>query len=478
VTDRGWAGGPAASSVVIDLGLVEHEPPASPEPDGRGPRPSPVLVILLVLAFCVVALTTSAAPPPLPVLVLSTERAIDPPRLVGGALITYAASDGDNPPTITAYALADGRVRWRQRTSRRMRVVPAGPVTLLTPAACLSMEEFTTEALDASGGDPRWKLPGAPVWMVAGGDLVVIRQPVTGCAEATGGFDPLPSAPFVWSGVDVATGVVRWSMRIEAGETLAAGGDDLGQAAWFAIARSDRITTFDLRTGAVVATLDRPGAPPPPAVVRVIGDGDRMLVLERSPSAVAVRSYTAPELTGQWQTTVAPPPGIARLELDTFVARDCGSLICLGPPTETVGLDPVSGQERWRLPGRPLRVGARYGLFIRAAQAARLPMLTVYDLGTGRATRTLPDGLLIGGTEDGVLLNVPGTAGGTLWRLGLTAGDLHLLTPLPRRYVDCDSLDRYLACRATDGSLNVWRLPVRCPPECGPVPLPASKRRT
>jgi hypothetical protein len=104
-------------------------------------------------------------------------------------------------------------------------------------------------------------------------------------------------------------------------------------------------------------------------------------------------------------------------------------------------------------------------------------VLTVYDLDTGRAIRALPEGLLIGGADDGVLLNVPGTAGGTLWRLGLTDGDLHLLTPLPRRYVDCESAERYLACRATDGSLNVWRLPVRCPPACGPVPMPADRRQ-
>jgi len=480
VTDRGW-GGPAAAPVVIDLGLMAHQPGAELEfePRGSAPRPSPWLVVFVVLACCAAGLTAAGPPPPLPRLVLSLDRVIEAPRLVGDALIAYVDGDGVTGPAITTFGLSNGVVRWRHRPQRRATVTPAGPVTLLTPGACRSMEEFVTEAVDAGTGDVRWRQPGAPLWLTTDGELAVFKRPVTGCAEATGGFDGLPSVPFVWAGVELGSGAERWSLRVAAGDRLAVGIDDAGRASWLAQVAGATITAYDLRTGAVTGTTDLPAEPPAPAFVRVAGAGDRLLVTERSRAALTVHAYAMPALTKAWRTTV-PPPGGNRLELDSFAVRGCGPVVCIGPATETAGLDAATGRERWRLPGRPLRVGTQYALLIRGRPGSGLPVLTVHNLATGVLRSELPETQLVGRTVGGVLLSIAtGDEGRGLWRLDLGTGALQSLTALPRLYIDCESADRHLACRATDGSFSLWRLPARCPPECGaaPAPTPAARRR-
>jgi PQQ-like domain len=475
VTDLRW-GGPAAGPVVIDLGLMEHRPD-EPEPVGAGPRPSPWLVVLLVLACCTVGLTAAGSPPPRSRLVFALDRVIEAPRFAGDTVLAYLDSDGTVGPSITAFSLADGAVRWRYRPVRRMAVMPAGAVTLISPAACRSMEEFVTEAVDAVSGDRRWRLPGAPLWTVAGGELAVFKQPVSGCSEATGGFDPLPSVPFVWAGVDLASGAVRWTFAVEAERRLAVGTDATGLATWMVVADSRMLTAYDLRTGAVVSTLEAPPEPSQQAVVRMSGAGDRLLLTERVRGALTVRAYNAPELLEAWRVTV-PPPGSSRVELDSFTVRPCGPVVCMGPPAETIGLDAATGEERWRLPGRPLRVGSRYALFIRTRPGSGLPVFTVYDLATGATSIALPESQLVGRAADGVLLSIATGDGPGLWRVDLGTGAVRPLTTLSRLYIDCESVERHLACRATDGSFNLWRLPVRCPPACGATPVPADRRRT
>jgi hypothetical protein len=151
-------------------------------------------------------------------------------------------------------------------------------------------------------------------------------------------------------------------------------------------------------------------------------------------------------------------PGGIRQEMAGFTASSCGPALCLGPINETAALDPLTGAERWRLPGRPVRIGSGYGLFERPPQPLGRPTFVVHDLASGAERAALRDTELLSPERSDPLLNRSGPDG-RLWRLDLTDGRLSAVTVLPGAFADCDASGRYLACRSTDGELRVWKLP-------------------
>jgi hypothetical protein len=476
--------GYGSTQVVIDLGVMAHEAGADPDAlddETRTPRPSPLVAVLLVMICCAAGLAAAGEPVRQPRLLFSVDDVLDAPRFVGDTVVT--AVDHDEGPLVVAYALPDGRQRWRYQARRRSTLVPAAPVVLVAPASCRYAEAFVTDALDAKTGMVRWRAPGVPVWRVADASVMVFKQPVRGCSEAAIGFNPVPSPPFIWSGIDLDSGEVVWSLNLPGEITLAAGVDQNGLAKWLAADVGDTLTTYDLRTGAIVATVPAPPETGPPVYARILGAGELMLILDRRRQLLDIRAYGAPEMVELWRSTITAPGDGSQLQLGSFTARWCGYSICLGPPGETVGLEPTLGAELWRLPGRPVRVGPRYGLFVRSPVVPGLPRLTVNDLRTGEVVEALPETGLLGRLDNEVLLNTvrPGSPtgleeGSRLWRLELATGELRAVTTLSREYVECDVGGRHLACRGIDGQMQVWRLSIRCPPACGPVPMTARDR--
>jgi hypothetical protein len=445
-------GGP----VVIDLGVLapagdETVLELGPSRSGSRPRPSPWLVVLLVLACCCVGVTAAVEPAPAARLVLAASGVVDAPQFVGDAVLASIGGE------ITSYDLESGAVRWQYDPPRRTQTLAADDTVVVAPVSCSSRSPFQTYALSAGTGDRRWDLRGAPLWLVDGAPIVVLKQPVRGCSEATLGFDPLPSAPFTWLGVDLMTGAVRWELKIPAAVGLAAGVDAAGLARWLAILDAGTVTTYDLRTGAVAGRYQPPVRDPYAPLYRVLGAGDQLLLARRDRSTLELSAFDALGLLPRWSSSV-PLPGGIRQDMAGVDANRCGPVICLGPGSQTVGLDPLTGRERWRLPGRPARIGPGYALFVRLPRPSELPVLVVHDLGSGAERTALHDTDLVSRESSDPLLNRAGPEG-RLWRLDLADGRLRAVTVLPGPFSDCEASGRYLACRNSDGELRVWKLP-------------------
>jgi hypothetical protein len=457
----------AVEAVSIDLGVLDHVDAIELDPPESSPRPSSWLAVLLVIAFCAGGLTAAAQPAAQPRLMFAAEGVIDAVRLVDGALFTHSdASDGS---AVTAYDLQTGDVRWQQRLTRRPALLPAGPMLLLAPTSCRSVETFVTDGLDGATGEVRWTRRGTPVWMVANSSIVVFKRPTGGCTEATIGFDPSPSTDFTWVGIDVVTGVERWTIAVSSTATLTAGTDGNGRARWLAVRDGPTLRTHNLVTGALAATMTIPSDPAWPGTMRIVGTGDHLMLVRRERSTLTVTAFAALSLNELWESAIPARRGASRLELDSSTARWCGVMLCLGTSAETVGIDPSTGAERWRLPGRPMRAADRYVLFIR--QISGPPEFSVYAAHTGVETIALPGTEIVGRPPGGALLTAVGANGGRLWRLDLGDGTLKEITTLRRRYADCDMAGRYLGCRTPEGSLDVWRLPLACAETaCGAVP--------
>jgi outer membrane protein assembly factor BamB len=455
--------------VVIDLGVLapagnEAVLEFGPGTSQSRPRPSPWLVVLLVLACCWVGVTSAVEPAAPARLVLAASGVVDPPQFTGDAVLASIGGE------ITSYDLESGAVRWQYDPPRRTQTFVTDDTVVVAPVSCSARTPFQTYALDAGTGAPRWDRRGAPVWLVDGAPIVVMKQPVRGCSEATLGFDPLPSAPFTWLGVDLNTGDVRWELKIPAAVGLAAGVDPAGVARWLAIFDAGTVTTYDLRTGAVAGRYEPKVSDPYAPKYRVLGAGDQLLLARRDRSTVELSAFDALSLRPRWSSSVVLPSGI-RQDMGGVFANRCGPVICLGPGTQTVGLDPRTGRERWRLPGRPSRIGPGYALFVRTPRPSELPPLVVHDLASGAERATLRDTSLVSRDWSDPLLNRPGPEG-RLWRLDLADGRLRAVTVLPGQFADCDAHGRYLACRSSDGELRVWKLPA-----AGEAPFGATPAR-
>jgi outer membrane protein assembly factor BamB len=436
---------PAGDEAVLEFGPRRGGP-------GQRPRPSPWLVVLLVLACCCVGVTSATEPATPARLVFSASGVVDTPQFAGDAVL---ASVGG---LITSYDLASGAVRWQYDPPRRMQTLAAEDTVVVAPVSCSTRSVFQTVALAAGTGVRRWDRRGAPVWLVDGAPVVVMKQPVRGCSEATLGFDPKPSSPFTWIGVDLYTGEVRWELKIPAAVGLAAGVDPNGFASWLAIRDAGAVTTYELRTGTVVGRYELPaGADPYAQMSRVLGAGDQLLVARRDRGTMMLAAFDAPDLRLRWSTTL-PMPGGTRQDIDGVGASRCGPTVCVGPAGQTVGLDPLTGQERWRLPGRPSRIGPGYALFVRLPRSSSQSTLTVHDLASGAELAALRGISLLSREWSDPLLNRVGPES-RLWRLDLTDGHMRAVTVLPGRFADCDAAGRYLACRSSDGEMRVWRLP-------------------
>lgn len=439
------------------------------------PRPNPWLVVLLILACCTAGVTAATQPAAAARLVFSAADVVDAPQVVGDGLL--ATVEGANGTRVTSFDLSSGAVRWEYAPPRRMLVQPAGDTVVVAPVSCSLRANFATFGLDADSGERRWEIRGAPLWLVEGAPLVVIKQ-TQRCSEATIGFDAQPGTRATWIGLDLATGRARWEIEVPSGVNLAVGVNTGGRASWLAIADAGAVTTYDLTTGRDVGRYEVPAAANQSnRPTRIMGAGDRLLRVTSSRVSVEITAHEIPGLRPRWSTSI-PPLRSNRIDLDGVAARECGSVICLGPSIETVGLDRDTGAERWRAPGRPLRIGAGYGLFIQAPPVSDTPMFVVHDLNTGAAGPELRDAELLNRTYGDPLVSRGSQREGRegrLWQLDLSAGTFTTVTVLPGPFANCDASGRYLACRDSNGGLRVWRLPVDCSPTCGSRPAALSR---
>ncbi|GAA0897095.1 hypothetical protein Vau01_003460 [Virgisporangium aurantiacum] len=461
----------SSGPIVIELGVLGHDADDEwgvPGPNGR-PRPNPWLVVLLLLACCTAGATAAAQPAAAARLVFSAAGVVDSPQVMGDNLL--ATVEGPTGVQVTAYDLTTGRVRWEYQPPRRMLVQPAGDTVVIAPVSCSQRAPFDTYGVDVASGRRMWEIRGAPLWLVEDAPIVIIKQ-TQRCSEATIGFDAQPGTKATWIGLDVASGEKRWEIEVPPGVNLAVGVNTGGRASWLAVAERGTITTYDLTTGRDVGRYEVPAAEqpdhsgPPP---RIMGAGDQLLAVTSTRAGFTITAHEIPGLRPRW-TNAVTPPRTNRVDLDGVTARECGQVICLGPATETIGLDRNTGAERWRAPGRPLRVGTGHALFMKAPPVADVPMFVVHELATGATVSELRDTDLLNRNYGDPLLRRSDEREGQdarLWQLDLAAGTFKTVTVLPGPYANCDAGGRYLACRNSDGQLQVWRLPVDCSPSCG-----------
>jgi hypothetical protein len=450
----------AAPPVVIDLGLVGAGPSGVDE-EVRRYRPPPWFAALVVAVLAVGGLTASGSRRPAAGAAFAVEHVSGPIRLTGDTLYTMVG--GGRDVMLNAYRLDSGSLWWQYRPAARAVVwteQPSTDVVLLAPAACVSLDTFQTVGVDARTGRFRWRVAGTPVLTVSGSGLVLVKRPVDGCAETGLGVDPSPSASFVWSAVDVASGAVVWSLAVAGGSTLSVGHDESGAGRWLAVEAFGSITVYDLATGKVSAVL--PLAEP--ARVRLLAAGSQALLLRRVRGVFSMTSYDAAHLSPQWTIEIPRPVTIGLADLGVFTSTECGPVVCLGSLAHTTGLDPRTGAQQWRVNGHLVRAGAATGIFRRPVPTGGQPELVVHDLTTGAQRLVLSGWDLVGAgaarrTEAAVV--VASTTGRQtwVWSVDLSGGRLRPIGAVPRQELSqCAALARYLACESRDGNLRAWRL--------------------
>ena len=433
--------------VLIDLGELSPDRIA-PRP-GR-PRPMPYRAVLGGLSVLLVALLVGAVhrgPPPAPVIIGA--RLGD--TMFVGENEVFVVSAGDElfgtpvqKKIITGYALPSGELVSRTTVAVSgaiFSVAAAGPVVLVSyqvntvgAEATVALTEGTDRAL--------WRRPSRMLAASARDGLVLLRENSPEAGDVT------------WAGIDLASGVVRWSLRQPArGFTAAAGYAD-GFPHLLVTATTDGdLEVRDAVSGRVTATARAPvrsqqvGADVP---VWPIAD----LVLVGAPRGTT--AYALPTLAQRWHS----PADLA----GRWVQDGCSTSICaLSWRGGLVALDPVTGRQRWSDPRWSYveQIGP-YLLATRTAPIAAEQTVSVLDPVTGRVRGSFGVWHPIGGAAaDGTVIALHEESGGdTVWYARLDPATL-AVRPLGRADLvsgDCQTTEAVLICRRIDASIGIWRL--------------------
>jgi outer membrane protein assembly factor BamB len=471
----GQPAGSGTAETLIDLGELTEEDPSSRDVDPL--RPSRRLVLALVAVLVAIGLCADAARVSLrPVLTTAfTPTDFD---LRGDMLYVF---DGSYAPNrVFAHRLRDGRRLWQVRsptTTTYATVKQVGGRTLLVPDPCTAPGPVWTVAVDTASGREVWRRSGVPELPVAGSGLVLMARPgwTRGCGTGS------TQAPVYWDAVDVATGVVMWSIEVPEFDRISFDSEDERGARWVVfVARDGTVTTRDLLTGGVTGQLVLPdlarparvdGVKPAPALpADLMIAGSQVAVVRRSSDRVGdeppmfdITAYDLVTLGRRWSVHVDTGPYDPQRGVGYTVVA-CGSMLCLRGSRWTVFLDPRDGTERWRSSMSLLSTVGGWVLLAdpRGARRDQPPLegVTVRDVRTGKLRGAIPGWHILSADPRRPATPLLGvTVGDRTWfaRLDLTRVRVVAVGSAPGWYGSCVAGTEYLACRRTDGSVRAWR---------------------
>ncbi|MFG1604184.1 hypothetical protein [Actinoplanes sp. NPDC049265] len=431
---------------LIDLGVLTRPTRVAAPVDPLRLRP-----LFLLLALLLVGLCTGAAhrePPPPPVVVaagLGDMTFVSGDRLFVVEAGPFPAGAPATDKVINEYTLPDGHLVSRTTarvTGAIVNVLTAGSLVLVTYQVD-SIDTEASMALVAGTGREVWRRPARLLSVSPVAGLALLRE------------NRAVPGPRAWSGVDLATGAVRWTVDEPArGFTdQAAVGPDGFPALLVTATHAGELNVRDTRTGKIVAgvtthprDLGR-GADTP---VWTAGD----LILVGVPTGTD--AYHLPDLRRGWHTS---------LDLvGRWVQSDCATGICsLGWQGGLWLLDRETGARRWI--GTRWNYADQAGRYLLATEnepGERGRVISVLDADTGDVRGDFGRWHSVGAAgADGTVIGLrEQLSGDTVHYARLDPDTLRIrvLGAADQVSGDCQTTAEVLVCRRIDASVGLWRL--------------------
>ncbi len=382
---------------------------------------------------------------------------------------------GGQPPFATsmrAFRLTDGAAAWQARSD----LIPlrrSGSVLLLESGYCVPGIDPEVVAVDGDTGVQLWRLPGR-IRAAWGALALITPQPaMVGCAQPREPvFVPAspasgPPAGVTGRMVDLRSGRTTWTVGLADDVLPAIGADRAGRVVLLAMDRAGHWLRRDLLTGTVLdpavplpvwpAGTPRTGMTTitllPDAVITATGNADDAIVSGHDPVRLG-------EL---WTRRVDHDPGGVPLH-----QVSCGTLLCLGNSVETLRLDATTGAVRWSSYTATEFVAVSSNWLVGSPSSLSGSRAVLMDATTGRTERLLTPWVPV---LDRGLDHAQPTSTAVLYRRGVGRTwfgwidpDRGVTTPrltgyLPGDKEECVGQRQYVACRAEDGALELWRFP-------------------
>lgn len=435
------------ADVLIDLGDVAVQERRRVLPD---PPPLNRRLVLLVVALVLLAMTAGAVhrgPPAPPVVVparLGDMTFVSADRLFVVSPGTDSHDSAGTYKIVFEYDLPSGRPLSQTHVAVSgaiFNVAEAGPAILVSYQVDAVGAEATV-ALVPDTGRELWRRPARLLSASPADGLVLLR-------ENSPQFGNLN-----WSGVDLATGAIRWSFQQPVrGYTTEDGFSDGFPRMLITATEAGFIEVRDVRTGTVQATAHVPiDATRAGAEVPIWPAGDQLLVSEPS----GTTAYALPGLTRRWHSTV---------DLNgRWLQPDCGGALCsLSWQGGLWVLDPDTGamrwfDERWNYADE----AGRYLLAADEAGSGRTQVISVLDPVSGRVLGNFGQWHAIGAAAgDGTVIGLrERLIDNVVWyaMLDPATQGVRLLGRADDVSGDCQTTTGVLVCRRTDASVGIWTL--------------------
>jgi putative pyrroloquinoline-quinone binding quinoprotein len=358
---------------LIDLGEVTEET-AAPAVPLNLPRLRRLALAVLAVAGL---LALGAAAPPAPPLVRPLWTAAFQPSdvmaLDAGAAYLNQSDDG-RPPTLTAYDLATGAVRWQRpsgvtvsgyppRPAGDVLLVPADPELIRHEEADKSVSYYqlsrSTLALDAATGERLWQTAGDAHPTAGLGEAVITEADETGAVTRLR-LVRLRDGHEVWG--HTITPVNEWTWLGPAGRPTEIA----------TVTKTGDVTVYGYADGVV---RHRGRLPWAGLYTASLGAAGPYLLVNRRASAQTIATvYRSDDLRPLWRSDDLIGYGTA-----------CGGLICTTGAHEVVGHDPATGRVVWRTLGVQDLWDVGGERLLLNAVGTGVPTMVLIDAATGRA---------------------------------------------------------------------------------------------
>ena len=300
---------------LIDLGELAGaaaEPVAAPVNVPRLRRLA--LAVLAVAGLLALAASAPPAPPLVRQLWAVPYSPSDTLAVDGPSVFLNRGS----PPTLTAYDLRTGKLRWSRPSGAGVAdygVVPAGDVLLVPTGG-------GTIALDAATGRQLWQSAGDAMPSVVSGDAVLAETDSAGLTTRL-------------RLVGLRDGHERWRRAIAPAEQWTTLAESGRPTAIVAVGKTGDATVYGYADGAVRASARIPWNGVYSAALFA---ADPYVVVVRTASAQSVGTvYRVADLQPMWRTR----------ELIGYVTG-CGALLCTADVRGVAARDSATGREVWR----------------------------------------------------------------------------------------------------------------------------------
>lgn len=427
--------------MVIDLGERRDEAVTGrSRPRGRGRRSA---VAIGVVAVALLA-TSGASGPARPVFVEKTITATPGGhvQVLGDLVLLLHDRQWAKPLTMEAYRIADGELAWRSSLPDVGEVGPVGSASGVLMITILDdAHRALTVAVRSTTGRELWRRPGS--WFAAGSDQVLLKRE---------GDEP---GRQTIEAVAVDSGLVRWSLPpSSADEVVSVVGDRL--VCW---SPSGRVEVRDLGTGRVLAAATFPAPDLREGQPLIQATGRLLLVSGRVAGHPVVTAYGLDRLDRRWQ---------APMDLSgEYVSGECGDVLCVVRIEGGARLmDAATGRTRWSDPrwGRLRRAGPHLvAEGVAPPAASGLTPVSILEAETGDVVADLGLWTVTWLSDDGRMAAVrhePGTSRAVIALLDAAAARARIAT-VAGDVATCEPAEVVVTCRRLDGSISVWRPPVR-----------------